>query len=521
MSLCKSKFGAFSKNLLAKYTVCPQNRVRCGTTEVVGLVLGAYLADNDPTSDVTLTKSAKAFDDRVNGRLCEMIYASGQPPKKGEIRTFYGLDKSFNAVAVIGMGDECVSYDKREMMDEAKELIRCTAGLGVRTLQDNNRMDIVFVESFGHAESAAEGAAMAAWVYQDLKSDDSQMKIPKLELYLDCNYTAWQIGLQKAAAQNLTRQLTETPANRLTPLAFAQMAVDVLGKSNINVDVKMKRWAEMKGLGAFLAASRGPNTKTNPQHIDSVLIGKGVTFDSGGLCLKESKDLKFGKTNMCGAAMAVAVLRAVSALQLPLNVRCILPLFENLPSACAYHPGDIITTTNGKTVVVENTDFDGRLSLVDAIAYACHYDPRFIVDVGVMNKECGEALGQAATVAFSNSDSLFEQMRAAGEHTGDRLWRFPLWEYYTLEASYTTDMQSVTKSETADATNPNESYGAPCTCAAFLHEFVPPGKHWIHLDTCGVARSDGTTWQYLRRGSSGRPTRTLVEFFASLACHRK
>lgn len=438
-------------------------------------------------------------------------------PSAGQTRIFYGLDPIYSAVVVAGIGDECLAYNEVEQMDELKEGIRNASALGSKTMQ-SLFMRTINVESFGNAESAAEGAAMGVWVYQEFKKADQHVIVPKINLYNDCDYTGWQIGLQKAAAQNLARQLCEMPGNLLTPIAFAQAAVEALCKSAISVEVKVKEWARIMKMHAFLAAARGSCEPPifleisyygcDPEVAPVVLVGKGVTFDSGGLCLKSYDEQRHMRGDMAGAAAVVGTSRAVSALQLPINLRCLIPLYENMPGPCALKPGDIVKARNGKTILVHDTDYDGRLSLADALAYAMTYNPKFICDVGTLSKELSELFGEFATAVFSNNDVLYEMLRVASIHTGDRIWRLPLWNHFT---------EKVVTTPSSDVQDKLKDTGLPCTCAAFLHEFIPP-VDWIHLDTYGVMITDGVSHPYLRRGMSGKPTRTLVEFMAQLAC---
>jgi len=500
----------------------PQTRreLSCGSegSDLSAVVLGIWTEDTDTAGfEFTYTKTAEAFNVSIEGRLTEYIRLSGPVPRKGETRIFYGISKQFPAVAVVGLGDECVSYDDNEQMDEWKESIRIGAAAGCRALQEIH-IRTMFVESFGHAESAAEGAGMGVWMFQELKNPNRQRVVPRLELYDDCDYTGWQIGLQKSAAQNLARQLCETPANLLTPISFAQCAVDVLCKAGINVEVKVRNWAKLMDMHGFLAASRGscePPVFLEISYFGCdedispiVLIGKGVTFDSGGLCLKSCSDMKHMRGDMGGAACVVATVRAASALQLPVNIRGLMPLSENLPGTCAMKPGDIIRARNGKTIMVEDTDFDGRLCLADALAYSAIFNPKFVCDIGTLCREMEGALGAAATGVFCNNEELYETLRIASVHTGDRVWRMPLWDHFT---------EKVCSHPGCDVRDLHKSTGAACSCAAFLREFAPP-IDWLHLDTYGVNRSDGRTSPYLRRGMSGRPTRTLIEFLAQLAC---
>lgn len=485
---------------------------------MTAIVLGIWTEDADiHRSHYTYTKTAEEYDRKNDGRLTDYIKMSGPVPQLGEVRVFYGMDKNVTAVAVVGLGNECVGYNDVEQMDEWKEAIRIGAAAGCRALQDAN-MRTLLVESFGHAESAAEGASLGVWMFQELRNPDKQKFVPKLELHDDCDYTGWQIGLQKASAQNLARQLCETPANLLTPISFAQCAVDVLCKAGVNVEVKVRNWARLMDMHAFLAAARGSCEPPifleasyfgcEPDVSPVVLVGKGVTFDSGGICKKANREMVHMRGDMAGAATVVAVCRAASALQLPLNIRGIIPLCENLPGTCAMKPGDIVRARNGKTILVEDTDFDGRLCLADALSYSAVYNPKFVCDIGTLCRETDAGLGASAAAVFSNNEELYEQMRIASLHTGDRVWRMPLWDHFK---------EKVTTHPGCDVNDRYRATGASCSCAAFLWEFLPP-VDWIHMDTYGINMSDGTTFPYIRKGMSGRPTRTVVEFFAQLAC---
>lgn len=496
----------------------------CKNTLRKGLVLGLYTDPDDHNHPGKFTAAGERYNRLVCQRLWELLLISGPPPKLGEVRIFYALDPEFSAVAVVGLGKECQGYDVFEQMDEGKEAIRVASAVGCRALQSLDLLK-VYVESFGHSESSAEGAALGVWLYQEKKRREKQLIIPQLELHDDCDWTGWQIGLQKAAAQNLARQLMDTSANLMTPTSFAQNSVEVLCKAGVNVEVKVRGWAETQNMFAFLAATSGscePPIFLELSYYGAsrderpvVLIGKGITYNSGGICLKNCKRQELMRGDMAGAACVVAASRAVAGLQLPINIRGLIPLCENMPGCAAMKPGDIVKAMNGKTIEIEETDCAGRLALADALVYAQNFWPRFIVDVGTMTYDMRRALGAASCGVFSNSEALWEYMLAASMHTGDRVWRFPLWEHFTklLTSADNVDVQTIGKKG-------RHRYGGACKCASFLNEFVPCGD-WLHMDTLGVMWSNGKDYPYLRKGMSGRPTRTLVEFLSQLVCHRE
>ncbi|CAH0547406.1 unnamed protein product [Brassicogethes aeneus] len=509
----------------AETAVCPKKQEDpCRSTVAKGLVLGLYTQTEPGTEPGKLTPTGERYDSLVCNRLSELLKYAGPPPKLGETRTFYNIDDEFTAVTVVGLGKECQGYDVFEQMDEGKEVIRVAAAQGSKSLQ-KIAVRKIFIESFGHAESSAEGSALAVWLYQEKKKKENQLIIPQLELYDDCDWTGWQIGLQKAAAQNLARQLMDTPANLMTPTSFAQNAVEVLCKSGVNVEVKVRGWAETQKMYAFLAVAQGscePPIFLELSYYGAcrderpvILIGKGITYNSGGICLKSCNKQRFMRGDMGGAACVVAACRAVAGLQLPINIRALLPLCENMPGCAAMRPGDIVKAMNGKSIKIESTDTAGRLSIADALVYAQNFWPRFIVDIGTMTNDMRHSLGAAASGVFSNSEALWEYMLASSMHTGDRVWRFPLWDHFTqLVANH----HSVEVKTYGRGGRPR--CAGACRVAAFLNEFVPCGD-WLHIDTYGVMHTDGKDYPYLRRGMTGRPTRTLVEFLSQLVCHRE
>lgn len=332
-----------------------------------------------------LTPSGEKYNRITKGRVKEILHLMAPPPLKGEVRVYYDLEPDFAAVAVVGLGKECAGYDSFEQVDEGKEAIRIAAATGARALQ-NLSLQKIFVESFGHTESAAEGAAMGLWLYQEKKARQYQLFIQQLDLWDDCDWTGWQIGLQKAAAQNLARQLMDTPANLMTPTSFAQNSVEVLCKSGVNVEVKVKGWAETQKMNAFLHAAKGscePPIFLELSYYGSsreerpiVIIGKGITYNSGGLCMRDCENQQYMRGDMAGAACVVAATRAVAGLQLPINIRGLIPLLENMPGCSAMKPNDIIRAMNGKTIQIQSTDCAGRITLADALVYAQSFWPR-------------------------------------------------------------------------------------------------------------------------------------------------
>lgn len=484
-----------------------------------GLVVGVY--DNDiECQQPRLTEAGNNYDCSLKGKLRDMLLATGPPLKKAQVKIFYLIDPFFTAVACVGLGKACDGYDDYEERDEGKESIRVAMGAGCKALQEIE-IHTIHVDGCGHSESAAEGASLGIWVYQELKNKLDHIYIPHLEMYHDQDYTGWHIGLQKAAAQNLARQLQETPPNLLTPTTFAQNAVDILCNSGVNVEVKVKGWAETQKMGAFLSAAKGscePPIFMELSYYGAhyterpiVLVGSGTTFDSGGLCMKPRHIMKYMRGDMVGAAIVVATARALAALKLPLNIRGLIPLCENMPGCAAMKPGDIVTAKNGRNILIQDTNCEGRLSMADALYYAQNFWPKFVVSVGSLTRDIKKGLGTSSTGVYSNSDCLWNLIHNAGMHTGDRMWRMPLWNFFSNE---------VLKTSSSDLTTFGFNKGGDsCVAAAFLREFVECGE-WAHLDNFGVMRATGKEQSYLRKGMAGRPTRTIIEFLSQLTCKK-
>ncbi|KAM9315195.1 cytosol aminopeptidase isoform 2-T2 [Pholidichthys leucotaenia] len=421
-------------------------------------------------------------------------------------------------MAVVGLGKNNVGVCGAENWDTSKENIRQAVSAGCQLLQDLE-VSHVEVDGCGDAQSAAEGAILGLFHYDQFKSK-KKTKVTA-QLHGSADLAGWEKGVTYAEGQNLARLLMEAPANHITPTAFADAIEEKLTPHGDRVIIKKRSqsWIEEQQMGAFLSVSKGseeppvflelhyngsPDSKQPPL----LLVGKGVTFDSGGISLKPSASMDAMRADMGGAATVCASILTAATLKLPINIIGLAPLCENMPSGKATRPGDVVTAKNGKTIQVDNTDAEGRLILADALCYGHTLNPRAIVNVATLTGAMDVALGSAAAGVFTNSDWLWEQLHRASVVTGDRVWRMPLFQHYTKQ---------VTDSQLADVNNigKHSRSGGACTAAAFLKEFVT-APHWAHLDIAGVM-SNKDEIPYLRKGMSGRPTRTLVEFAAGLA----
>ncbi|XP_068259227.1 cytosol aminopeptidase isoform X1 [Nyctibius grandis] len=481
-----------------------------------GLVLGIYSSEKEEGA-AQFTSAGDAFDRLVSGKLRELLSVCGPPLKKGKTRIFHGLHQDFPSVVVVGLGKKNAGVNDQENWNEGKENIRAAVAVGCRQIQD---LEIPYVEvdPCGDAQAAAEGAVLGLHEYNELKQKKKPVVTP--QLHESAESEAWQKGVLYAEGQNLARYLMEAPANYVTPIKFAEHIEQKLRSfSNVKVHIRPESWIAAQQMGAFLSVAKGSaeppifleinylggaNTNDSPL----VFVGKGVTFDSGGISLKLSSGMDAMRADMGGAATVCSAIVTAAALNLPLNIIGLAPLCENMPSGKANKPGDVVRAKNGKTIQVDNTDAEGRLLLADALCYAHNFNARAIVNAATLTGAMDVALGSAATGVFTNSSWLWTHLYEASILTGDRVWRMPLFEHYTKQ---------VTDCPLADLSNIGKysRAGGACTAAAFLKEFVT-ASHWAHLDIAGVM-SNKDEVPYLRKGMAGRPTRTLVEFAARLS----
>ncbi|RWS24343.1 aminopeptidase-like protein 3, partial [Leptotrombidium deliense] len=474
---------------------------------------------NGENGDYEFTSAAKKLNDAVGGQLKKQIDIVG-PIKKGKSRVFYDITSDYDVVSVVGLGSNTAGYNELEEIEENRENVRVAVAAGLRGVRDLlNASCTVDVDDCNDAEAAAEGSNLAAYYFDELKSEIYKKKPVTIKLYNQGSNAEtakkWQKGEVLANGQNICRRLMELPANHCTPTKFAQMADEWAKKYSIQTHIRDKAWAVSQKMGSFLSVAQGsdeppvflemhynnaPNTKP------IILVGKGITFDSGGISLKPSAKMDEMRADMGGAANAVSTVITLAALKAKVNVIALTPLTENMPSGKATKPGDVFTAMNGKTIQVDNTDAEGRLVLADALTYAHKFDPELIIDIATLTGAMRIALGSCATGVFSTSKKYWELLQKCGTLTGDRVWRMPVFNHFTKQVVDTqcADLNNIGKHRPA---------GGACLAAAFLKEFVTV-PNWMHLDIAGVMDITDEV-PYLCKGMAGRPTRTLVEFCQS------
>jgi leucyl aminopeptidase len=370
------------------------------------------------------------------------------------------------------------------------------------------------------AHVIAEAAVMAAWDYREFRTspDADAGTVTSITLFAEepaagtVRASAEAGGIVGRAA-NFARDLAIRPGNVATPSYLAEAATTLAGQFGMNLTVLDRQAMQKEGMHALLAVAAG--SEEEPRFIvleynggptgqaPLVLIGKGVTFDSGGISIKPADRMEDMKFDMSGAAGALGAMQGIAELGLPVNVVALVPSTENLPSGKAVKPGDVIGSHLGKSIEVINTDAEGRLILVDALSYARRFEPAAILDAATLTGAVVIGLGHHAIGLMGNDDDLIDEVRNAGAAAGERCWPLPLWTEYRKQLD----------SVVADIRNTGGRPAGSITAGWFLREFAGDGP-WAHLDIAGTAYSDEPA-PYLRKGPTGVPTRLFIEWVRS------
>ncbi len=424
---------------------------------------------------------------------------------------------SFKRLLLVGMGKEdefVLDYARRAAGTAVRysEAMKCASLSimlpGVPGAKGFDQSDI--------AQAVAEGAVLSGYKFLEFKTKkDEFFDVEKVTLISGQDFSdAVKKGVALATAQNYVRNLDEFPANIMTPQKVAEAAKVLAKEKRLSVKVLEKKDLQKLGMNAFLGVNSGsaldPKLVVLEYNAGKKLpfysiVGKGITFDSGGISLKPSKGMEEMKYDKTGALVVLGVFKAVAELGLPIRLLGLMPLTENMPSGSAQKPGDIVKAYNGKTIEVLNTDAEGRLILADALAYAAAQKPDAIIDLATLTGAILVALGRAGAGLFSNDDALSSAIEKAGLKTYERVWRFPLWpEYIELMKSDIADLKNIS----------GEGEAGSITAAVFLKEFIGECK-WAHLDIAGVDMIS-RPHPYLGKGASGIGVRLVVETLKNL-----
>ncbi len=312
---------------------------------------------------------------------------------------------------------------------------------------------------------------------------------------------------------NLAKDLSNEPGDILTPDEFASRTASIFSKNGVKVKIFNEKEIKKMKMGGLLAVGSGSEHpprllfaeyKGNPtkNKIKYCIVGKGVTFDSGGISIKPASDMWEMKADMAGAAAAAGTMLAIAKNKLPVNVMCAIPLAENMPSGKSMKPGDIIITSSGKSIEVDNTDAEGRIILADALHFASNKKPVEIIDMATLTGACVVALGEFAAGLFTKNDKLAKLLTESGNVVHERVWAMPMWD----------DYHELNKSDVADVKNIGGRWGGAITAAKFLENFVDKKIPWVHLDIAGPAMAHNYN-NYTKKYMTGFGVRLLFEYF--------
>lgn len=417
----------------------------------------------------------------------------------------------FKRILLVGLGD------KKEF---EPDFVRRAAGISVRYCKSLKCPDLSIVlpdvpdvVSKSVAQFITEGAVLANYKFMELKTKKDEYFDVKTVSILSSDKSADEgvkIGTILAEAQNYTRKIDEYPANIMTPRKVAEIAKQLVKKNKkLSITVFDEKAMAKKGMNALLGVARG---SAEPPRLVIIeynkgknlplygLVGKGITFDSGGISLKPSKNMHEMKYDKSGSLVVLGSMKAIAELNLPIRVMAALALTENMPDGRAQKPGDIVHAYGGKTIEVLNTDAEGRLVLADALAYVAEKNPKAVIDVATLTGAIVIALGKHAIGLFSNDDKLANLLEESGKRTHERVWRMPMWKEYS----------EMMKSDFADIKNISGTGEAgSITAAVFLKEFIGD-VIWAHLDIAGVMDVTNSH-PYFEKGASGTGVRLVTE----------
>jgi leucyl aminopeptidase len=463
-----------------------------------------------------LPRAWEGLDQALQGEISRLLKSGEFKAKLSQTHLLHTLGKlPTRRLLLLGLGkkEEWELDALRKAAGKAATVIRSLGidrfqipllGGGVKGLSPEER-----------AQAMAEGALLGLYRYTKYKTSEEAKEEERKEIQEITLLTRGEQGIPRAVrrgkilaeATAYVRDLANAPGNEGTPTHLSRVASRLAKEKGLKCRVLKREEMKKEGMGALLGVSQGsaqPPTFTVLEYPGRggetvVVVGKAITFDSGGISLKPGEKMEEMKFDKAGGCAVLGILKAVGELRLSHRVVGLIPATENLPGGKAYKPGDVLTASSGKTIEVVNTDAEGRLILADALVYAKRYKPAVIIDLATLTGACVIALGSHATGMMGNDEALKARLRAAGEKSGERVWELPLWKEYEEQI----------KSDVADIKNVGGKEGGAITAAAFLKNFVDETP-WIHLDIAGTA---WTTKEkpYTPKGATGVGVRLVLQ----------
>ena len=467
-----------------------------------------------------------AVDSALNGRITELIALGDITGKKGALSTFH----TFGAipaprVAVLGLGKR-EEFDSHKVRDLVADMVRKLRKPGIKhiaTLAHGG--GIAGLEAAAAAQSITEGALLGSYRFEQFKTrknddDDNASGIETLTIVEDdqVKLNPLEAGVARgkafADATNFARDLANTPANHLYPSTLADRAREMASVAGLECEILEEADMLRKGMGSLLSVAAGSDQPaklirisyhgTEGDGYDLALVGKGITFDTGGTSLKPAANMHAMKADMTGAASVIAAMQAIAAIKPRARVVAIAPCTENMPGAHATRPGDVVTAMNGKTVEILNTDAEGRLVLADAVCWANELGARHIVDVATLTGAVTQALGDVCYAVMTNDDGFASRFEAAASAAGEKTWRLPMFEEYDEQV----------KSDVADIKNIGSRGAGTIMGGKFIEQFVGDTP-WVHLDIAGMDTMPADNG-WIVKGVSGVSVRPMINLAESI-----
>jgi len=474
-----------------------------------------------------LDENIASADTAISGGISALISDGEIQGKRGEITIIHSFGKiTPKKLVIVGLGktSEFSSDLIRNVFAQVARRLRSIGVVSATTLIPTIVIDNLSMPDV--VQSIAEGCILGLYRFTKhfTTNDVSNRELESLTivdsnpLFLHTINESLNIGTITSKATILARDMVNEPSNYMTPSRIAEIAEEIAYEYSLTVEILDINEIRSLQMGGLLGVSKGSmeppkfivlNYIGDPDNRDNnlALIGKGITFDTGGISLKPPAGMMAMKGDMAGAASVIAAIQAIAQIKPKLNVTCLIAATENMPSGSAQKPGDVLKTFGGKTVEVENTDAEGRLVLADAIGYANYIGLKRIVDVATLTGAIVTALGDLYTGGFTNDQIFFDKLLKASNKAGENIWQLPMHKEYA----------SQNKSQVADVKNTGGRKAGSIAAAQFLSEFIDDAS-WIHLDIAGTAESDSLRG-YKVKGATGTPTRTLINLAIDLAQH--
>jgi leucyl aminopeptidase len=464
-----------------------------------------------------LTGAALTIDKKGGGLISEMIKNGDFEAKPSQISVIYTRGAlAATRVALVGLGKHS-EFNLEKLRSAFAAVMRHLRNLNIKEAAVSIDLNIIPRKKDQIAQAVAEGSLLGLYQYTPYKTvgREDLKEMDQLNIIADeKDFSLIESAIKKAQiitnAVYFARDIISAPSNKMTPSVMAQKAREIARRKNVSCKILDKDKMKEMGMNALLAVASGSSEE--PKFIileytggkkgaaPVVLVGKGLTFDSGGISIKPADKMDEMKTDMSGGAAVMGAIMAAADLQLGLNITALIPATENMPGGTAYKPGDIIKSYSGKTIEVLNTDAEGRLILIDALAYASKYKPAAVIDVATLTGACVVALGDDVIGMLGTDDKLKKEIDKAAQTSGELVWELPLWECY----------HELIKSDIADYKNSGGRAAGTITAAAFLSKFAGDSP-WVHLDIAGPAWTNKDK-AYIPKGASGVAVRLLVEF---------